>query len=52
MRTRGEHANSAQKRLNSDSNPEPSWCEATALTTAPPCCQLKLMQEIRLDFQH
>ena len=35
--TRGEHANSTQK--GRDSNPGPSCCEATALTTAPPCCQ-------------
>ena len=34
--TRGEHANSTQK--GQDSNPGPSCCEATALTTAPPCC--------------
>ena len=34
--TRGEHANSTQK--GRDSNPGPSCCEATALTTAPPCC--------------
>ena len=31
--TRGEHVNSAQKRLDSDS--EPSCCEVTALTTVP-----------------
>ena len=34
--TRGEHANSTQK--GRDSNPGPSCCEATPLTTAPPCC--------------
>ena len=34
--TRREHANSTQK--GRDSNPGPSCCEATALTTAPPCC--------------
>ena len=37
MRTRGEHANSAQKRLDLESNPEPSSCEATTLTTVSPC---------------
>ena len=45
MRTRGEHANSAQKRLNPDLNPEHSCCEATPLTTAPPCRPTPLMIE-------
>uniref|UniRef100_A0A7N8Y944 Cyclic nucleotide-gated cation channel beta-3-like n=1 Tax=Mastacembelus armatus TaxID=205130 RepID=A0A7N8Y944_9TELE len=32
----GEHANSTQK--GRDANPRPSCCEATVLTTQPPCC--------------
>uniref|UniRef100_A0A7N8XNA4 Uncharacterized LOC113134636 n=1 Tax=Mastacembelus armatus TaxID=205130 RepID=A0A7N8XNA4_9TELE len=31
-----EHANSTQK--GRDANPRPSCCEATVLTTQPPCC--------------
>ena len=31
-RTRGEHTNSTQERLDSDSNQGPSCCEVTALT--------------------
>ncbi|XP_060781597.1 prolyl endopeptidase-like isoform X2 [Neoarius graeffei] len=44
-RTRGEHANSAQKgpRRPQGSNPEPSCHEATVLTTTPPC-RLKVIQ--------
>ncbi|XP_060775535.1 SLIT-ROBO Rho GTPase-activating protein 3 isoform X2 [Neoarius graeffei] len=38
-RTRGEHANSAQKGPHRPLglNPGPSCCEATVLTTTPPC---------------
>src|SRR4029434_4529933 len=40
---RGEHANSTQKGpgttwKDQDANPGPSCCEATVLTTEPPCC--------------
>ena len=42
--TRGEHANSAQKPLARDSNQGPSGCEATAITTAPPCHLFKYAQ--------
>jgi len=35
--TRGEHANSTQKGPRRGSNPEPSRCEATVLTTTPLC---------------
>ena len=35
--TRGEHANSTQKGPRWGSNLEPSHCEATVLTTTPPC---------------
>src|SRR4029434_11289420 len=40
---RGEHANSTQKGPGTTwndqySNPGPSCCEATVLTTEPPCC--------------
>ena len=35
--TRGEHANSTQKGHKRGSNLEPSHCEATVLTTTPPC---------------
>src|SRR4029434_9658526 len=40
---RGEHANSTQKGPGTtwkdrDANPGPSCCEATGLTTEPPCC--------------
>ena len=34
---RGEHANYTQKDPNLNSNLRPSCCEATVLTTAPPC---------------
>ena len=37
MHTRGEHANSTQKGPRWGSNLEPSHCEATVLTTTPPC---------------
>ena len=39
--TRGELANSTQK--GRDSNPGPSCCKATALTTAPPCCPYSIV---------
>ena len=42
--TRGEH--STQK--GRDSNPGPSCCEATALTTAPPCCPFHSSLRIRI----
>ena len=32
-----EHANSTQKDFIQDSNQEPSCCEATVLSTTPPC---------------
>ena len=35
--TRGEHANSTQKGPSQELNLEPSCCEATVLTTTPPC---------------
>src|SRR4029434_1551844 len=40
---RGEHANSTHKGPGTtwkdwDANPVPSCCEATVLTTEPPCC--------------
>ena len=40
MQTRGEHANSTQKRPDSDWNPGPFCCEATVLTTTPLCRQI------------
>ena len=42
MRTWGEHANFTQKHPNSDSNPGPSCCEATAVTPAPPYWKQKI----------
>jgi len=38
--TRGEHANSTQKGPRWGSNLDPSRCEATVLTTTPPCSPL------------
>jgi len=35
--TQGEHANSTQKGPSRELNLEPSCCEATLLTTTPPC---------------
>ena len=35
--SRGEHANSTQKGPSRELNLEPSCCEATVLTTTPPC---------------
>src|SRR4029434_6727097 len=46
---RGEHANSTQNDQpgttwnNQDSNPGSSCCEATVLTTEPPCCPVLLL---------
>ena len=37
MHTQGEHANSTQKGPSWESNLEPYCCEATVLTTTPPC---------------
>ena len=35
---RGEHVNSTKKHPGPESNPRPSCCEVTVLTTAPLCC--------------
>src|SRR4029434_896037 len=47
---RGEHANSTQKGPGTtwndqDSDPGPSCCEATVLTTEPPCCRSMITQD-------
>lgn len=36
MWSRGEHASSTHKGPGQDSNPQPSCCKVTVLTTAPP----------------
>ena len=39
MHAQGEHANFTQFGRSQDSNQEPCCCEATLLTTTPPCSQ-------------